>query len=182
MKIVIVFLIICSSCSSMKKSKIYGTSAGVLVGGLLGGFVGKELSPNSQSDQLNTLLGSGIGALSFGAGGYYIGKNMYSSNPENFKGDPIKIKKIKKDQQTYLINNDLGLNKINIDTKKSIKKAYEVEIENKLPNHLKQKVLKQVVIEHLIPAQEIKLDDGRLIYFEGTTAIEHRYLSQKEGL
>lgn len=86
MKKIISLLIIAlfASCSTMKKSVIYPAIGGAL----LGGFIGKELSPNKESEALNTLMGASVGSAIMGASGYMFYK---SANPDlDMKDSPIR--------------------------------------------------------------------------------------------
>lgn len=66
--ITIMSLYLLTSCSSLKKQVTYSSIAG----SFLGGVVGKELSPNKESDPFNTVIGAVSGAVIAGTIGYLL--------------------------------------------------------------------------------------------------------------
>ncbi len=80
----ILSLYILTSCSSLKKQVTYTS----ITGSLLGGVIGKELSPNKESDPFNTVIGAVAGAVLAGTLGYYLYED---GNPtKNLK--PVDVK------------------------------------------------------------------------------------------
>jgi len=59
-----------TSCSTLKKTLVYSASSGALVGG----FVGRSVSPDKESDNFNTALGSLIGAGIVAGASYFLYK------------------------------------------------------------------------------------------------------------
>ena len=80
------------SCSTLSKSKTYGAIGSALLCGTLGAYLGKELSPDKQSETLNKVVGMASGASLCAVGGYFIGKNLFESDPHNMQGKDIKFK------------------------------------------------------------------------------------------
>ena len=95
------------SCSTMNKTLFYSS----LGGAALGGFVGKELSPNKESNNLNTALGAVVGAALTSAVGYYFYKDARPSL--SFKSSPLP-----EDLPLLpILDDSFGLDKINIKPK-----------------------------------------------------------------
>lgn len=66
--VIILSLYTLTSCSSLRKQVTYSSISGAL----LGGVVGKELSPNKESDGFNTIIGAASGAVLAGVLGYFL--------------------------------------------------------------------------------------------------------------
>jgi hypothetical protein len=80
----VVYMLTATSCSTLNKSLIYSSISGAV----LGGFVGKELSPNKESNNLNGVIGAGVGALASAGIGYALYKDAH---PElELKQSPLK--------------------------------------------------------------------------------------------
>lgn len=156
MKIIIILTLagLLTSCSSLKKSVTYGS----LAGAALGGVAGSSLSPDSYSKTPNTLIWGGVGAL-IGAG---LGLFFYQDDPEN-RELPSMILPEKRDKQIDYYTAPIIV--------PGVSKKYKVE-ETPLPEHLKSRIPNPFVIEHVIPEQVQKLNDGRSITVEEHKAWE----------
>jgi hypothetical protein len=174
MKYLFISIIILSGCSTQTKSKMYGAITGGLICGTLGAYLGYELSPDSESEDYNTVLGSGIGAGVCGIGGYFLGSHLYQSDPRNKEYEPLKFENKKKESSQELINNELE--DISLKDLSLTQKEYaQIPLIKGLPKSLKNKVKKQKIIKYKIKPQMIKTKDGRDLYFSGGEAIEHQY-------
>ena len=174
----LVFLLLASSCASSYKSKIAGGIAGGLIGSFLGSVIAKDTSPNIQSDNLNQIIGSTVGLAAGSFAGYQLGGALYQDNPENFKGKDIEIQNIKQKVSTQVplkSPSKLKLSDLKIEFEENDSRAYLDDVTEKLPKRLKDQAMKQVVIEHKIPAQKFQTESGKTIFINETTAIEHIY-------
>ena len=163
-------------CSTMTKSKTYGAITGSLICGSLGLYLGKELSPDAESDSFNKTIGLVSGLSLCGISGYYMGKSFFESDPRNMEYEPLDIKdrhsNPRPNQETLNRNiEDLDLSALTFE--KSA--VAQIPLIKSLPNELKRKVVKQRIIKYIIKPQVIKYKDGRILYFSGGEAIEHRY-------
>lgn len=167
-------------CSTLGKSKVYTSLASSAVCGVLGGYIGKESSPNKASEGFNKVIGLTTGATLCGIGGYFLGEMLYKSDPKNFEYPPIEIEEKKKQTPAQeFIENDFGhLNLSDLSIEKN-DQAITPLIEG-LPEELKKKIDKQRIIKYRIKPQAIKTKDGKVLYFSGGEAIEHVYESQQE--
>ena len=174
---VILILVLLSSCSTQRKSEIYGAISGGLICGVLGASLGKELSPNIESEGVNKLIGGASGASLCSTGGFFLGRALYKSDPRNQEMKPIEIKAIGNTSKQEMLN--VGLNEVDFnDLKKMPNEALETPFIKTLPKELKAKIQKQKIIKYKIEPQTIKTKDGRTLYFSGGEAIEHKYQSQ----
>lgn len=175
MKKMLIFLIILNSgCSTLRKSKIAGTSSGIIICGVLGSAIGKLTSPDARSENLNQTIGGVSGATLCGVGGYFLSKALYRSDPRNFEDKPIifeQKKEVLKQETLPEVTHDLNLRDLRF------KKTEEVTLPlvKNLPESLKKKVKKQKVIHYKVGPQTILTKDGRTLYFSGGEAIEHIY-------
>ncbi len=154
--LILLILAILTSCSSLRKSMMYGG----ISGGVLGGTAGNMLSPNKESVSPNMVIWGGLGAL-IGAGlGYFFWKD----DPEN------------KELPSMLIPMSTKNNVSNDDFEKALvlpssSKKYRVE-KGPVPEYLKGKVNDPYVIEHVIPERTEKLINGKSITIESHKAWE----------
>lgn len=152
----LILLIFLFSCSSLKKSVIYGGIAG----GAIGAVAGNALSPDPESRMPNTAVWGSLGAL----GGAILGYLFHMDDPENqelpsmiLPSSEIKVSKDKKISESIVIPSD--------------SKKYEIET-GPLPEHLKGKVKKPFIIEHVIPERIEELKNGKTITIETHKAWE----------
>ena len=167
----ILLILLLSSCGSLTKRKLYAGLAGSLIGSFVGSEIAKETSPNAESEKINKLMGLGLGGVAGYFAGSFLAESTFKEDPRHFQGPDLILPKEEKSKQIELNDglslSDLTINPIN---------AYEVPITKDLPENLKDKVYKQIVIEHKIPTQTIKKEDGSTVILQETTALEHRYL------
>lgn len=147
-----------ASCSTLKKSVFYGG----LVGGGIGVAGGAALSPNPESRNPNMAVWGSVGAL-IGAG---LGYFFFQEDPENHEL-PSMI--IPKREGEYKTGRDQKFEKDIVIPKDS--KKYKVET-GPLPEHLKGKVKKPFIIEHIIPERVEALENGKSITVEQHKAWE----------
>ena len=139
-KLLLVFMIIISGCSSLKRTML---ATGV-VGGVIGGLGGATFSPNEESLAQNTYAFSILGAIT-GAGLTYLLRE---------KSREAKVQKSLLLDSESSINKDIPLFDFAPELKgikpevsfKPVSK-YEVPLE-KLPKELEGKVKKQYIIEY----------------------------------
>jgi hypothetical protein len=175
--IVIIAVILLPSCSTLKKSKYVGAASGAVICGILGASLGQELSPDKESEGFNRRFGGAVGAASCGALGYLLGGSMYKSDPRNFEDKPIDFNKKKEahEQITLPESSDLNLSDLRIEqTNEEV-----IPLIKGLPNQLKTKVKRQKLIKYKVSPQTLKTKDGRVIYFSGGQAIEHKFVDTK---
>lgn len=144
------------SCSSMRKSIIYGGLAGAAIGAV----AGNALSPDPESRMPNTAVWGSLGAL----GGAALGYIFHMDDPENrdlpsmiLPSGEIPLSRDKKLNEAIVIPTD--------------SKKYEVEA-GPLPDHLKGKVKQPYIIEHVIPERVEELKNGKTITIEAHKAWE----------
>ena len=147
-----------SSCSSIDKSMIYSGLAGAVIGG----FVGRFASPDRESDKVNIAIGSIIG----GIGGAGVGAYFFNQDPDN------------RNMKTMLnnsISNQKSLNHFEIGVPIS-EKFYTVTPDtSNIPEHLKDKVKKQIIIEKTIPERVVNGEGGKATLIPETKVIEFDY-------
>jgi hypothetical protein len=146
-----------TSCSSIDKSMIYSGLAGAIVGG----FAGRYVSPDRESDKLNIAIGSMAGAA-LGAG---VGAYFFNQDPDNRKMktmlEPVNDKQVHKDF-------DIGV--------PISEKYYTVTPDTtNIPEHLKSKVKNQVIIEKTIPERIINGEGGKTTLIPESKVIEFDY-------
>ena len=172
-------ILLTSSCSTLRKSKIYGGLAGAVLCGIVGAQIGKDRSPDKESVGLNKNIGMATGAAICGVGGYLLGKALYESDPRNFEDKPIDFENSKKEEskQAFLPTGNSGIDFSDLSIKQDSESR--IPLVKGLPVELKGKIQRQKIIKYKVPAQTIKTKDGRLIHFNGGQAIEHRYENTK---
>lgn len=174
--LLIAVIILTTGCSSLRKSKVYGSIGGALICGVIGSYIGKEKSPNKASIGFNRMVGGAAGAGVCAVGGYFVASLLYKSNPQNIEGEEIifKNEEVKTTSSQELINQDFG--DLNLSDLSMVKReGVEIPLIKSLPNSLKSKIKKQRIIKYKINPQIIKTKDGRSLYFSGGEAIEHQY-------
>jgi hypothetical protein len=171
--LVLIQILAITSCSTMKKSQLYGAIAGGLICGTIGASMGKEMSPNKASSSFNKAIGFTAGSSLCAIGGHYVGKYFYKSEPRNIEYESIKFEKSEKSKthQQVLNNNELIFNDLSLTNREIV----EMPILKGVPKNLRDKISKQKIIKYKIKPQFLKMKDGRKIYFSGGDAIEHKY-------
>lgn len=155
-KILLVGIILLSSCSSLKKSMIYSGATF----GTAGAFAGIALSPDSYSKPHNAAIMGGLGAL-LGAGlAYYFWKD----DPEN-KNLPSMI--LPTGEKTQSVGRE---DQIIIPRNSNKYQLRDLGVE--VPENIKSKLPKAYVIEHVIPERVQKLNDGKSIVVDEHNAYE----------
>lgn len=147
-----------TSCSSIEKSMIYSGLAGAVIGG----FVGRFASPDRESDKLNMALGSMIG----GAAGAGVGAYFYKLDPDNRTMKTMLD--MKNGKQDDMKNFEIGI--------PITEKFYTVTPDtSNIPEHLKNKVKKQIIIEKTIPERVVTGIGGKSTLIPETKVIEFDY-------
>lgn len=160
MKISILLLMTFSltSCTTMRKSLVYGG----LAGGAIGAFAGSSLSPDSYSKAPNAVLWGGIGALAGAALGYFF----FNDDPENRELPQM----IMRDNKKMRTSEEFSAPMI-IPTEAS---QYKIK-SGPIPESLKSKIPKPSIIEMTIPERIQHLDNGRTLVIEEHKATEIVY-------
>lgn len=154
--LIFLLLLFCQSCSSLKKSLIYGGLAGTAIGAT----AGNALSPDAESRIPNMAVWGSLGLI-LGAG---LGYFFYTDDPENQELPSMILPNNEKQTlQGGKMNETLVL--------PSSSKKYEVE-SGPLPDHLKNKVKRPFIIEHEIPERVEELKNGKTITIESHKAWE----------
>lgn len=151
-------LLLLTSCTSLRKSLVYGG----LAGGTIGAFAGSSLSPDSYSKAPNALVWGGVGALAGVALGYFF----FNDDPENRDLPQM----ILKDQNKIRSTEDFSAPMI-IPTQAS---KYKVK-DSPLPDSLRSKVPHPSIIEMTIPERIQHLENGRTLVIEAHKATEVIY-------
>ncbi|QDK42710.1 hypothetical protein DOM21_14875 [Bacteriovorax stolpii] len=159
----IMTLIISTSCSTIRKSIIYGG----LSGASLGVIGGATLSPDKASKAPNMAVWGSIGALTGAALAYLF----YMDDPEN-RELPTMLQGREAKKENYDLAPVNRIPSVTITPKDS--KRYKLET-GPLPEHLKGKVQTPFIIEHDIPERVEKLENGKAITIEGHKAWEVDY-------
>jgi len=159
----IFIILLVSSCSTMNKTLIYSSIAGAV----LGGFIGKELSPDRDSDAFNTVIGATTGAALTTAVGYYFYKD---ANPAlDLKQSPLKedIPMVPIPDQSF------GQDKLRIVPKigPTGKKEY-LKFSDNLPDEIKLTAKKQYFKKYKTEAYSFD-QDGRTYQIPSFEVIEN---------
>lgn len=167
-----------SSCSTAGRSRVYGAIAGSLIAGYLGMELGRELSPNKDSERGNKIMGLATGTITGGMTGYYLGNMFYEDDPQNHEDPPLKFdRSLEPPQQEELKSGSeiINLSDLAI-SRSSLKAVYEASVIKGVPKELEESVSKQRILRHVINPHVFKTNDGRTFYFKGGEAIEHQYV------
>jgi hypothetical protein len=162
--LVILILVLSSSCSSLKKTVVYSA----LAGGMTGAVAGTFLSPDKQSKGANAaifgLIGAGVAALT----GYVL----YQDDPRNYT---LKNMLLDPDKKEPANPNEieLGLGPLKIDANLEKQEAYQVPVKE-LPEQLKGKVNKQYLIKYQSKERYVK-KGAKTFYIPAFDVYEHAY-------
>lgn len=168
--LVLLVLVLSSSCSSLKKTIVYSA----LAGGMTGVAAGTLLSPDKQSKGANAaifgLVGAGLAALS--------GYALYQDDPRNYK---LQNMLLDPDKKAPIDPNEieLGLGPLKIDANLEKQEAYQVPIKD-LPEQLKGKVNKQYLIKYQSKERYVK-NGAKTFYIPAFDVYEHAYGDQPSG-
>jgi len=158
-------LLVCSSCSTLKKS----LTSGALIGGLVGGTGGAVFSPDEQSTNKNAYLGGMLGAVA-GAGLAYL---LFDDPKKKIKESMLLDGPMQNHKEVPLFDFSPELKNIKPEVNFKPVKKYEVPQE-KLPKELEGKVKKQFILEYQSEAQTIEIGN-RTIQISPFKAWEHIY-------
>ena len=156
--IILLPLILTSSCSSLRKSMVYGG----LAGGAIGAYAGSALSPDSYSKTPNALIWGGVGLAAGAALGYFF----FHDDPENRELPQMILKEEKR-----INTSDDFATPIIIPASANMYKLPEGPI----PKSLKGKIPAPSIIEMTIPERIQKLENGRTLVIEEHKATEVVY-------
>lgn len=162
---ILIVLILCSSCSTLKKS----VTSGALIGGLVGGTGGAVFSPDRESTDKNAYFGGVIGAIA-GAGLAYL---IHDKPQKKVKESMLLDQPIQNHKEVPLFDFSPELKHIKPEVNFKPIKKYEVPLE-KLPKELEGKVKKQFILEYQSEAQTIEVGN-RTIQISPFKAWEHVY-------
>ena len=151
--LLLVFLV--SSCSTLKKQKLLGSVIGAIVLGQAGQSIGKNLSPDAESEDLNKTLG----LLTGSATGYFLGDYLAKDFWDN-KSPPLLLLDKPPEQKP----------RVKVLNPKKVKK---IELKENIPPFLQNKVKKASIFTYEIEAYEEETEDGRKIYHEPHKAYEY---------
>ena len=157
-QLLIITMILFTSCTTMRKSLVYGG----LAGGAIGAFAGSSLSPDSYSKAPNAILWGGVGALAGAALGYFF----FNDDPENRELPQM----IMRDNKKMRTSEEFSAPMI-IPTEAS---QYRIK-PGPIPESLKNKIPRPSIIEMTIPERIQHLDNGRTLVIEEHKATEIVY-------
>lgn len=159
MKTIILLIVMTQfvSCSTLRKSVVWGG----VTGATIGATAGSAFSPDKYSRGANSMIFGGLGAL-VGAG---LGWLFFSENPDN-KELPSMILKESKPTSAEIAESETRI----VPNESRIYKVKELE----LPENLKKKVQAPTVIEHLIPERQEK-SGGKSVIIQEHKAWEVLY-------
>jgi len=160
--ILIGLLVILQSCSSMKKTILYST----LTGAVVGGASGYALSPDKESQGANTAVFGLIGGVVTGLIGYVL----FKDDPRNKKLNHMLLDKDKKIDPNKI---DIGFNNFNINADLKKQEAYKVPVKN-LPPKLRGKVKQQFVIKYTSKERYVQKGE-KTFYIPAFEVYEHSY-------
>ncbi len=157
-------LILSSSCSTMRKSVLYGGLTGISLG-----IVGSAtLSPNRESIAPNMAVWGSLGAIV----GATLGYLFFMEDPEYRELPSMLPTGAQQKNRLEYIN---PINKLEAATiTPTDSKKYKLE-SGPLPDHLKGKVQTPFIIEHDIPERVEHLENGKAITVEQHKAWEVDY-------
>jgi hypothetical protein len=155
---ILLLILLLSSCTSLRKSMVYGG----LAGGAIGAYAGSALSPDSYSKAPNALVWGGVGLLSGAALGYFF----FNDDPENRDLPQM----ILKDQNKIREAEEFSAPMI-VPTEAS---KYKIK-NGPLPDSLRSKIPHPSIIEMTIPERIQHLDNGRTIVIDAHKATEVIY-------
>jgi hypothetical protein len=164
MKVSLLILLLCTSCSSLNRSMI----TGALVGGVVASIGGAVFSPNPESIDKNAYLFGVVGAGAGAAAGYLLFEDPKKPKPPMMLDEPMQTH-----QEVPLFDFSPELGKVKPEVSFKPVKRYEVPQE-KLPKELEGKVKKQYIIEYEAEARTIEIDN-RTIQISPFKAWEHAY-------
>lgn len=162
---ILAILILCTSCSTLKRS----VTSGALIGGVLGGTGGAVFSPDQESTDKNAYLGGILGAL-LGAGAAYL---MHDDPNKKIKESLLIDNPVENHKEVPLFDFSPELKNIRPEVNFKPVKKYEVPQE-KLPPELEGKVKKQFIIEYQSEARTLEIGN-RTIQISPFKAWEHVY-------
>lgn len=154
----VVILLTFTSCSSLKKSLVYGG----LSGGAIGAVAGSSLSPDAYSRAPNAFIWGGLGLVTGAALGYFF----FKEDPENRDLPQMILRENKKMDRSEDYTGPV------IIPTSALK--YKVQ-DTDLPPSLKSKIPKPSIIELTIPERIQKLENGRTLVIEEHKATEVIY-------
>ncbi len=170
--LLISFLLILVSCSTVKRSEFYGGLAGSFLGGTVGAMVGKQLSPQGKTNQqLNAALGATIGVATGGIIGAKAGRFFYGENPENRE---LKHMLLPDKEDVSVMNFGLGEKDLIINTNIVPSKRYLIPTEQ-IPKNIQEKMKRPVVIEHKVKEKYIQLPNNNTLYVPEFSVLEQTY-------
>ena len=157
--LILIIALLTSSCSTLKRQKVLGGIVGLVAVGSISASIGKELSPNPESDRLNQRLGMVTG----GTLGFFLGMN--AANYLWQDRSDIEAKNL-----TSLNSLIHKKEKLKIIRPKDIKR---IRLETKLPPFIQGKIKEANVITYELESYEEQTEDGRKIIHEPHKAYEY---------